>query len=407
METDREIAGLEGNGQGTAEQETTGQEEAESRKDFIRREYEFAPDVKLKECRYCRVMIPKKAKVCPNCRMSLKRHWFRNTVAAVFAVAVIGGGGCYLSEHWGIMKDAVASVWMAQDGSAVPVMSMSAADNTKTGTGTAVMEPAKVIDTAEEDSSEAGGSAGTGTADSGRQEALSEEAARAVSEDQTGDAADPADSQQTNAGQEKRKEPAADVAGKPADSQQIGAGQENKDVPAADAGKAAGQNTEEEAAEEQHANAGNLNTERPGDETDVDTDAIATAKDPASAKGMDKQEQEFRADCMAVGYKSLLRDTETYLETALMVEVQVVCQVNGGLFDDNTYYLCEMVEGNNITRYYIVRDDRETDDTLILEGDILIVFGKLFGTCKIPADLIETRPTVPAVSMLYYDLSDE
>ena len=49
----------------------------------------------------------------------------------------------------------------------------------------------------------------------------------------------------------------------------------------------------------------------------------------------------------------------------------------------------------------------DVDSTLILEGDMLTVFGQLFGTCKIPADLIETRPVVPAVSMLYYDLTGE
>lgn len=58
-------------------------------------------------------------------------------------------------------------------------------------------------------------------------------------------------------------------------------------------------------------------------------------------------------------------------------------------------------------RYYVVRDDRETDDTLILEGDMLTVYGQLFGTCEIPADLVETMPTVPAISMLYYDLTGE
>ena len=33
---------------------------------------------------------------------------------------------------------------------------------------------------------------------------------------------------------------------------------------------------------------------------------------------------------------------------------------------DNIYYLCKAEDGNNITRYYIVRDDREADDTLII-----------------------------------------
>ena len=140
------------------------------------------------------------------------------------------------------------------------------------------------------------------------------------------------------------------------------------------------------------------------EEEAADTEKQETA---VSAKDMDRQEQEYREECTTVSYKAMLRDTESCLDMALTMEVQVVCQVNGGLFDDNIYYLCKAEDGNNITRYYIVRDDREADDTLILEGDMLTVFGQLFGTCRIPADLIETRPVVPAVSMLYYDLTGE
>ena len=147
MDTEREGAAIEMTQQEAAEKNT-----AENREDSIRREYGFAPDVKLKECRFCCVMIPKKAKVCPNCRMSLKRHWFRNLVAAVFAVAVIGGGGYYLSEHWGIMKDAVASVWRAQNGSAVPVMSVTTVDTAEMAAGAAAVEPAEVTSLSEAES---------------------------------------------------------------------------------------------------------------------------------------------------------------------------------------------------------------------------------------------------------------
>ncbi len=132
-------------------------------------------------------------------------------------------------------------------------------------------------------------------------------------------------------------------------------------------------------------------------ETDVDRESTETA---------DKDETAFRADCVQVDYKTLLRKQQEYLDTALMIEAQVVCQVDGGLFDDNTYYLCVTEERSGIKRYYIIRDDREADDTLILEGDTLTIYGRLFGDCKIPAKLIETRPTVPALSMLYYDLTE-
>ena len=494
MDTEREGAAIEMTQQEAAEKNT-----AENREDSIRREYGFAPDVKLKECRFCCVMIPKKAKVCPNCRMSLKRHWFRNLVAAVFAVAVIGGGGYYLSEHWGIMKDAVASVWRAQNGSAVPVMSVTTVDTAEMAAGAAVVEPAEVTSLSEAESGQtvdlvqAAESTGNqtdhesktanavNTANTGNQtEALSGKAEQAagtegkeepesstdaessVSTDrktnaermkETEDGADPENSldaeevssrkSATDGGDGKSTEAAAGGAEDEKDAgtredsedredsetrkdtENTGRSEEQKDVE----DKTDHSVDEETAAENEAVSSAAQNAEKNGDETDRNGTADSRSKEntakkdgglteeesadtekqetAVSAKDMDRQEQEYREECTTVSYKAMLRDTENCLDMALTMEVQVVCQVNGGLFDDNIYYLCKAEDGNNIMRYYIVRDDREADDTLILEGDMLTVFGQLFGTCKIPADLIETRPVVPAVSMLYYDLTGE
>ncbi len=491
MDTEREGAAIEMTQQEAAEKNT-----AENREDSIRREYGFAPDVKLKECRFCCVMIPKKAKVCPNCRMSLKRHWFRNLVAAVFAVAVIGGGGYYLSEHWGIMKDAVASVWRAQNGSAVPVMSVTTVDTAEMAAGAAAVEPAEELgqtvdlvqaaeSTGNQTDHESKTANAVNTENTGNQtEALAGKAEQAagtegkeepesstdaessVSTDrktdaermtETEDGADPESSldaetansrkSATDGGDGKSTEAAAGGAedekdaGTREDSEDRIESETRKDTENADRAeeqkdvedKTDHSAEEETAAENEAVSSAAQKAEKKGAEADDEADRNGTAdsrskentakKDgglteeeaadtekqetAVSAKDMDRQEQEYREECTTVSYKAMLRDTESCLDTALTMEVQVVCQVNGGLFDDNIYYLCKAEDGNNITRYYIVRDDREADDTLILEGDMLTVFGQLFGTCKIPADLIETRPVVPAVSMLYYDLTGE
>lgn len=370
MDTERERAEIEMTQQDAAENKTAG-----NREDSIRREYGFASDVKLKECRYCCVMIPKKAKVCPNCRMNLKRHWFRNLVAAVFAVAVIGVGGYYLSEHWGIMKDAVASVWRAQDSAAVPVVSVTTVDNTKMASGAASMETSEVASLSDAESEPEAVKESTGSRNgTGNVSEASADETDAAERNTAAESADAGESGTVaDTSKESQQEKAADR-----QSRQAAAADEDDALAAA----------EDVLTEETERNQGS-------------TEYAGTVKD------MDEQEQAFREECIAVGYKSLLRNVKAYADTALIVEVQVVCQVNGGLFDDNIYYLCETEDENNITRYYIIRDDRETDDTLILEGDILTVYGRLFGSCKIPADLIGTRPTVPAVSMLYYDLTDE
>lgn len=419
MDTEREGAAIE-----MTQQEADEKNTAENREDSIRREYGFAPDVKLKECRFCCVMIPKKAKVCPNCRMSLKRHWFRNLVAAVFAVAVIGGGGYYLSEHWGIMKDAVASVWRAQNGSAVPVMSVTTVDTAEMAAGAAAVEPAEVTSLSEAESGQTVDLVQTAES-TGNQADHESKTANAVNTANTGNQTEAlAGKAEQTAGTEGKEESETRK-----DTENTGRSEEQKDVE----DKTEHSADEETAAENEAVSSAAQKAEKKGAEADDEAYTNGTAdsrlkentakKDgglteeesantekqetAVSAKDMDRQEQEYREECTTVSYKAMLRDTESCLDMALTMEVQVVCQVNGGLFDDNIYYLCKAEDGNNITRYYIVRDDREADDTLILEGDMLTVFGQLFGICRMPADLIETRPVVPAVSMLYYDLTGE
>ncbi len=388
---EKELGHKETDGQGT-----TKYRETESREDSIRREYDFAPDVKLKECRYCRVMIPKKAKVCPNCRMSLKRNWFRNLVAAVFAIAVIGVGGYYLSAHWGIMKDAAASVWMAQKQSALPVMSVTTVDNKELAASGTAVEPSEVTNLSEaesesvpdgaehqEDAGEQTEGAKTETADAKKTTAVESKPDAKSAEDEQ--------AKETAGTETAEDEQAKEMAGTETDGTDS-----QTDV---ESTTEADMQTDLAKKERSQVTMAKQDSALSGEEDEGGTDV--------PAKKMDRQEQKFREECTLIGYKSILRNIERYLDTALMVEVQVICQVDGGLFDDNTYYLCKMEDDNNIARYYVVRDDRETDDTLILEGDMLTVYGQLFGICEIPADLVETMPTVPAISMLYYDLTGE
>ncbi len=388
---EKELGHKETDGQGT-----TKYRETESREDSIRREYDFAPDVKLKECRYCRVMIPKKAKVCPNCRMSLKRNWFRNLVAAVFAIAVIGVGGYYLSAHWGIMKDAAASVWMAQKQSALPVMSVTTVDNKELAASGTAVEPSEVTNLSEaesesvpdgaehqEDAGEQTEGAKIETADAKKTTAVESKPDAKSAEDEQ--------AKETAGTETAEDEQAKETAGTETDGTDS-----QTDV---ESTTEADMQTDLAKKERSQVTMAKQDSALSGEEDEGGTDV--------PAKKMDRQEQKFREECTLIGYKSILRNIERYLDTALMVEVQVICQVDGGLFDDNTYYLCKMEDDNNIARYYVVRDDRETDDTLILEGDMLTVYGQLFGICEIPADLVETMPTVPAISMLYYDLTGE
>ncbi|MDE6738548.1 MAG: hypothetical protein K2K07_05605, partial [Lachnospiraceae bacterium] len=167
--------------------------------------------------------------------------------------------------------------------------------------------------------------------------------------------------------------------------------------------KAAGRTSEESEATGKTATRNDGETKASGNA--ADTEGEQNDQDEMFPEDMDVNEAAFRADCVWRDYKELLRN-EDYLGTAVWLEAEVICPVEGGLFDENIYYLCMAEESNGIERYYIIRDDRAEEQLLILEGDVLTIYGRLFGNCKLPASLIETRPTVPAISMLSCDLQE-
>ena len=89
----QENTGSQGNASGSQERVASG----------VATEYQFSKKAKLKECKHCRVMVPKKAKICPNCKMSLKKRWLRNLFIMIMllalAMAVVAGGYYYLYEY--------------------------------------------------------------------------------------------------------------------------------------------------------------------------------------------------------------------------------------------------------------------------------------------------------------------
>ena len=363
------------------EQETVEQaveKTIEVKSDSIRQEYAFASDIKLKECKYCRVMIPKKARICPNCKMILKNHIFMKMAATLVVIALIGGGGYCLSAYWGLLPDSMVPVWIAQQEPAEPVLEVTTVETPEIAAEAKTVEPAEVTAEAKTvEPAEVAAEAKTMEPAAGAKTLESAEAADgagAIESAWVPTVAEEQEAKETNNSGNEMVKPT-----------------ENKTDTTDKKEAEAKDGTKEDTKEDNSA------------PDSIDEDKEET-KIPADA---DKEETAFRTDCERVGYKSLLREQQDYLDEAIMLEAEVICMVDGGLFDENTYYLCRAEEKNSIERYYIIRDDRKTDETFILEGDFLTIYGQLFGNCKVPANLIETRPTVPAVSMLYCDLAEE
>ena len=392
------------------------------------KEYQFPEEAALKECRHCRMMIPKTAKICPNCKKRLKR----NTAVLgllICLIAVCGAGVYYYLK-----------VYVPEHTAVVEVMAESA-EETETAENRTNGETAS---NAGEGQKEAGSSPKTEKADeAGGKDAAetepAEEAGKADSgsggteggsagEGREGAGSGSAENGREAAGSGNAEE---DRKGVESDQESAGNGSEEDSREAARSGSAGDGSTEDSrkavgsgSAKDDRETAGTPKKEAArnvegGDETVAENDG-GMAEEAMSTAGADTEivvlsaselsdytEEEFREICRRIDYKKLLRSQETYLNGAVMEELTVIEQVDGGLFDENIYYLCKREDGQGITRYYIVRDDRPEDDTPILAGDVIQVYGQLFGSCKLPGYLVKTQPVVPALTIVYFDLLAE
>lgn len=506
--------------------------------------YQFAPDVKLKECKYCRVMIPKAAKICPNCKMRLKKRWLRNLIL-VLVLAALACGGVYLYVY-------------EYQGQTIAVMGTNPTASESAEQAKAQQETAETSDRTESTAESAGQSDGTLAA----LQLSDDETDSSVKDNETLPEFLPIEGM-TEKNMEDEPEftqpevteedicgadgPVLDYADGTTvifhdyfglfaydrekeeisvamDLEAIGCQYTQGDTACEVWAAADGSNvylhpmkademyvldvkeqtltkqpyTEEEVEEEEMSaleqtkacveadptvfrsascaelanekylylesgsgmaldlcyvveqngkvkervyllkeymarsgdtvnTKGNDRLEENGDAESADGKAeaellaedsdadnenteemklLADAGEPEPIEVSAYTEAEFRDLCQKVSYKALLRLQDIYMNTAVTVEVTVIEQVDGGLFDDNIYYLCTAQE-DGIQRYYIIRDDRTDDDWLILEGDVLQIYGQLFGSCKVPAQLVASQPTVPALTMSYYELLEE
>lgn len=378
----------------------TNKDTTENKNDSVRQEYAFAADVKLKECKYCRVMIPQNAKVCPNCKMVLKQYTFLKVAAVVLAVAV--AGGYFIAAYKGVLPDSVTPAWMAQSSSTAPDVSSTTVETAENAAGAKSVEPIgiTVITPDEEAGQNANDENDTNTIASTVKNTENNIKSEIV--DTTGQEKDLAKLDIPDKAEDFSAED--DI-----EDTETMEDQESTEDTEIQEGAERTKNTEsikdmKEDGVHKEESDNRDDREEDGDMADEKSENPEDDQEKVLPENADEDETAFRMDCVQVNYKSLVRAQEDYLDKPLLVVAEVICQVDGGLFDENIYYLCVEEESGGFERYYIIRDDRETDETIILEGDMITIYGTLFGNCKIPASLIETRPTVPAVSMLYCDL---
>lgn len=443
------------------------------------KEYQFPEEAALKECRHCRMMIPKTAKICPNCKKRLKR----NTAVLgllICLIAVCGAGvyyylKVYVPEHTAVvevMAESAEETEVAENRTNGETASNAGEGQKEAGSSpkTEKADEAGGKDAAETEPAEEAGKADSGSG--GTEGGNVEDGQGSVESGSAGEGREGAGSVNAENGREGAGSGSAEEDREGAGSGSAGEGRQDGESESVGNGSAedgreaagsriavdgregaeserAGEESTEEGWEDvERGNTGDGSTEdsreavgsgsakddretagtpkkeaarnvEGGDETVAENDG-GMAEEAMSTAGADTEivvlsaselsdytEEEFREICRRIDYKKLLRSQETYLNGAVMEELTVIEQVDGGLFDENIYYLCKREDGQGITRYYIVRDDRTEDDTPILAGDVIQVYGQLFGSCKLPGYLVKTQPVVPALTIVYFDLLAE
>lgn len=452
------------------------------------RTYQFAKDVKLKECKYCCVMIPKKAKICPNCKMTLKKSWKRKVIAVVLLLLVLAaaaaGGYYYFYEYQPAQKtmavvegsDAMESETVGTDTAADSVL---LTDVTDTNTADDAVELPQVLEVPEETEPQKDAS------EEGLEEEVKLTESTVTKEDICG-----ADGPILDYADEDRII-FHDYCGMFVYDRQA-----EEIVTAFDLAEIGCQDTQGDAACEVSVQEDGtriylhpsgeevwyeydvdkelcmkksyveedqtfFETELTGEYTDEDNTVFrsyacadlgedcylylesgsgmiadlsyvivkkgkqieyqplfAAYFEPADedsegeAEEVQQEEPEEQAvlsetTVAQIPYKDMIRRQEQYADTEFVLEVTILSQVDGGLFDDHIYYLCTGMDKQGSEQYYIVRDDRAKEELLILEGDVLRIQAALFDRCKLSADLVKTKPMVPALAMTACELVEE
>lgn len=405
-----------------------------------KKEYSFPENAELKACRYCQTMIPKTARICPNCRKRLKKNWL-GIFLGICLLAACAAGVYYYVVVYSVTRpvsgngEVVQSEEAVQDAEAErkpeegiaagkeQTAGSEAVEENEAGTDGTGTDAAVQIENLPEIPAALGVLVDSETEKNDGLTANIEKEEEAEKKAEAGKDGEPEKGSEPEKDGESEKEAESEksvASGKEAESgengeaeeeaeseekRESGNGSEAEKEKAGKDGAMTEKGTESGEAAEEKDRAGMM----ADDETDTESESDENLAD-GTVKITDTgeyTEEEFRDICKQVDYKKLLRGQERYLNAAVTEELTVMEQVDGGLFDENLYYLCKREDEQGITRYYIIRDDREEGAEPILEGDVLRVYGQLFGSCKLPGYLNRTQPVVPALTMIYYDLLEE
>lgn len=120
-----------------------------------------------------------------------------------------------------------------------------------------------------------------------------------------------------------------------------------------------------------------------------------------------ESEEEFKASCQEIDYKELLRHPEQYIGQRILVVAKIQQIVQGGWLDDKEYYRIQ-TDKDGYELYlddeYFMYDMRVSDETKLLQDDIIRIYAEFSGTEEITRALTGTSEEIPALEAHYIDI---
>lgn len=144
---------------------------------------------------------------------------------------------------------------------------------------------------------------------------------------------------------------------------------------------------------------------------EVTKEESTKAKEEATTKKKNakKEKQAFIDKCKEYNYKDILRYPDKYKGKKIKVTVKIYQKFGGGLFDGSEYYRSYTNDDYDtwMNNEFVFTDERESDDTKLLEDDIIVIYGTYDGTKKIERALTNTDDEVPIIKAKYITITNK
>lgn len=165
------------------------------------------------------------------------------------------------------------------------------------------------------------------------------------------------------------------------------------------------------------SNAYTSSTEIIESESDLTTDSeiteeVTVAEETVVEKTSEPvlSEEEFKAACQEIAYKTLLRTPDEYVGTKIVIVAKIKQVMQGGWFDDGQYYRIQ-TDNDGYEYYmddeYFMYDCRVNDSLKILNEDVIKIYAEFAGLEEVKRALTGVKEEVPAIKAYYIDLISE